>query len=92
MNKRSFLKKASVLGLLPFTYPKFFEPTHEARNILESSPVAEEHPKAPLDFWQKIRSQYDLTTDYINLESGYYNIVPKPTLEKTSGQYEAREY
>ena len=82
MNKRSFLKKASVLGLLPFTYPKFFEPTHEARNILESSPVAEEHPKAPLDFWQKIRSQYDLTTDYINLESGYYNIIPKPTLEK----------
>lgn len=35
-----------------------------------------------LDFWQKIRSQYNLQTDFINLESGYYNIIPQPTLEK----------
>ncbi|RVU24190.1 aminotransferase class V-fold PLP-dependent enzyme [Sandaracinomonas limnophila] len=34
------------------------------------------------DFWQKIRSQYNLQTDFINLESGYYNIIPQPTLEK----------
>jgi selenocysteine lyase/cysteine desulfurase len=32
------------------------------------------------DFWQKVRSDYELKPDYINLESGYYNIIPKPTL------------
>lgn len=82
MNKRSFLKKASVLGLLPFTYPKFFEPTHGTRYAIDSGSAAGKHPEASLDFWQKIRNEYDLTSDYINLESGYYNITPKPTLEK----------
>lgn len=33
------------------------------------------------DFWTKVRSHYDLHPDFINLESGYYNIIPKPTLE-----------
>ena len=34
------------------------------------------------DFWKLVRSQYDLHPDFINLESGYYNIIPKPTLKK----------
>ncbi len=34
------------------------------------------------DFWSKIRSDYQLKEDYINLESGYYNIIPQPTLNK----------
>jgi selenocysteine lyase/cysteine desulfurase len=33
-------------------------------------------------FWEKIRKDYLLTPDYINLENGYYNIMPQPTLEK----------
>ncbi len=32
------------------------------------------------DFWIKIRQDYKLKPDYINLESGYYNIIPSPTL------------
>lgn len=32
------------------------------------------------DFWLKIREDYKLKPDYINLESGYYNIIPTPTL------------
>jgi selenocysteine lyase/cysteine desulfurase len=31
--------------------------------------------------WNKVRSDYDLKPDYINLESGYYNIIPKPTMQ-----------
>jgi selenocysteine lyase/cysteine desulfurase len=34
------------------------------------------------DFWEYIRSHYQLKPDYINLENGYYNILPKPILEK----------
>jgi len=32
------------------------------------------------DFWLKVRQDYKLKPDYINLESGYYNIIPTPTL------------
>ncbi|MBT8258383.1 MAG: aminotransferase class V-fold PLP-dependent enzyme [Bacteroidia bacterium] len=32
------------------------------------------------DFWRKIRGDYVLKPEYINLESGYYNIIPIPTL------------
>ena len=31
--------------------------------------------------WEEIRSHYKLKPDYINLESGYYNIIPKPILD-----------
>lgn len=31
--------------------------------------------------WDKMREAYQLSSDYINLENGYYNILPKATLE-----------
>ena len=42
----------------------------------------ESKPSTGQDFWEEVRGQYALTSDFINLESGYYNIVPSPTLEK----------
>ncbi len=33
------------------------------------------------DFWATIRGNYKLKPEYINLESGYYNILPQPILE-----------
>ncbi len=33
------------------------------------------------DFWVTIRGNYKLKPEYINLESGYYNILPQPILE-----------
>jgi len=35
------------------------------------------------DFWSKIRGDYTLKPDYINLENGYYCFMPKQTLEQT---------
>ncbi|MDB4192516.1 aminotransferase class V-fold PLP-dependent enzyme, partial [Flavobacteriaceae bacterium] len=32
------------------------------------------------NFWLQVRKDYSLKPDYINLESGYYNIIPNPTL------------
>jgi len=34
------------------------------------------------DFWLEIRKGYRLNPDIINLENGYYNIIPEQTLER----------
>lgn len=34
------------------------------------------------EFWKQVRGKYRLKPDYINLENGYYNILPNPLLEK----------
>ena len=73
MDKRSFLKKAPILGVLPFFYPEIEDLSAED---------IESKPSTGQDFWEEVRGQYALTSDFINLESGYYNIVPSPTLEK----------
>ena len=33
------------------------------------------------ELWNTVRSHYQLHPDFINLESGYYNIIPQPTLQ-----------
>jgi selenocysteine lyase/cysteine desulfurase len=37
------------------------------------------------DFWATLRRRYVLTTDYINLENGYYSIQSQPVLESFIG-------
>ena len=74
MNKRSFLKTIGNYSLIPFIIPT------EAINYVnlnESLPKKLNNEK----LWKEIRSHYKLKPDYINLESGYYNIIPKPVLE-----------
>ena len=74
MDKRSFLKTTAALGALPFSGFAFApQPT------TIPSPL----PKVTdATLWETVRAQYTLTQDYINLESGYYNIIPNPTLER----------
>ena len=72
MKKRDFIKSMGLVGLSP---------------LLQVSPSLNKHslPTAPLledEFWELVRSHYELHPDFINLESGYYNITPKPTLAK----------
>ncbi|MDA9211982.1 aminotransferase class V-fold PLP-dependent enzyme, partial [Flavobacteriaceae bacterium] len=45
--------------------------------------VSHSLPKTRSDeeLWATIRSHYTLKDDYINLESGYYSIIPNPVLE-----------
>lgn len=47
----------------------------------EGSPRPYEFEKES-DFWDRIREDYALKPDYINLENGYYCISPKPVLER----------
>jgi selenocysteine lyase/cysteine desulfurase len=69
MNKRTFLKACTLLGASApwFSY---------AKTQTTTSLASDE------DFWEGIRGGYRLKPDYINLENGYYNVLPQATLEK----------
>ena len=74
MNKRSFLKTIRNLSLTPLIIPT---------KPINYIGLKELLPKKLSDqkLWEEIRSHYKLKPDYINLESGYYNIIPKPILD-----------
>ncbi len=75
MNKREFLR-LSLAGLtaLPLmgTSERLFASVADA----ESGDLAGDG-----DFWAKIRATYKLKPDYINLESGFYCLLPEETLD-----------
>ncbi len=76
MQKRSFLKGLAMAGLsVPFSVNAMDKWIALAENKQAAELAADE------DFWTGIRSAYDLKPDYINLENGYYNILPKELLE-----------
>jgi len=74
MNKRDFLKTFGTAAIgspflsLDSSSNHKFEDYSKRNNLSET------------DFWKKIREDYTLKKDYINLENGYYCIVPNPTL------------
>ena len=76
MKKRDFIKRFGALGLIPFSQSIRYTSLNKLENLLNTENLSDN------DFWKLVRSQYDLHPDFINLESGYYNIIPKPTLEK----------
>ena len=73
MDKRKFLKRfgqtLAASAVLPHTLRATERGNWEFPALEDDS------------YWDVIRSHYALKPDYINLESGYYNIIPKPTLE-----------
>lgn len=86
MNKREFLRSLALAGtglpLLSMDLPSWvadLPPDHSGLYQNE-------------DFWAKVRADYKLKPDYINLESGYYNIIPQPTLKKLQEHIEAVNY
>ena len=75
MDKRSFLKKSLVLGM---TFPFFLESLAQKFEKVESTSeldLAEED-----EFWRELRSDYLLKSDYVNLENGYYCMLPQALL------------
>lgn len=76
MDKRTFLKQATTLGLgAPLLFPKL---DRLIASIDGRSAAEVAHDES---FWAEIRSDYRLKPDYINLENGYYCFVPQETLE-----------
>lgn len=76
MDKRSFLKSAGLLGLGTMLGPSGLAKLIESVAEIPTAELAKDE-----DFWMQIRADYLLKPDYINLENGYYCILPKPVLE-----------
>ena len=75
MKKRDFLKNLSLAALGPSIYNSAL-----ASSIATVGNSTDKNLASNEDFWLKVRQDYKLKPDYINLESGYYNIIPTPTL------------
>jgi selenocysteine lyase/cysteine desulfurase len=76
MKKRDFIKTLSKAALVSPLYASILTSCLEEVKEIPAKDLAINE-----DFWLKVRSDYKLKPDYINLESGYYNIIPTPTLD-----------
>ncbi|MBT3645953.1 MAG: aminotransferase, partial [Cryomorphaceae bacterium] len=74
MDKRNFIK---TLGALSFSPLVSANELSKIKHISDKLPIIDDDE----ELWKTIRSHYTLKDDYINLESGYYNIIPNPILE-----------
>lgn len=77
MKKRTFIKTAALSGIGSSIGMDALAALFDSKKNVSAETLA-----ADDQFWKQIRSQYLIKTDYINFESGYYNIIPQPTLEK----------
>ena len=77
MNKRSFIKNATLTGIGASLGVDALAALFETKKYSSAAALA-----ADDKFWNQIRTQYMLKPDYINLENGFYNFIPQPTLEK----------
>ncbi len=76
MDKRSFLKHLAAFGI---SAPAIFARLDRlVDTVTHRSP---EEVAGDETFWAEVRSAYRLKPDYINLENGYYNIMPEEILE-----------
>jgi selenocysteine lyase/cysteine desulfurase len=72
MQKREFLKGLTGLGLsTPLTF------NHLDALMASIGHLSDDALATHEDFWLKIRADYRLKSDYINLENGFYGIMPK---------------
>ena len=76
MNKRRFLKSMGLLSLAGVTTSNGMDKWLNDFGHLSPEELAQEET-----FWTGIRGNYRLKPDYINLENGYYCILPQETLE-----------
>ena len=74
MDKRRFIKSLGALS---------FSPLIVANELTDFKPISKTLPviNNEDELWDTVRSHYTLKEEYINLESGYYNIIPNPILE-----------
>ena len=76
MEKRAFIKNLALVGI---GGSSLFKNLDKWISEVEHRPMDEVTQDE--EFWGRIRSGYRLKPDYINLENGYYCIIPQETLE-----------
>jgi selenocysteine lyase/cysteine desulfurase len=72
MDKRCFLRSALTATTAVMLDPKLMGQTA----TLRTGPVVQDE-----SFWKAVRAQFRLTSDYINLENGFYCFQPEPVLD-----------
>ena len=76
MDKRSFLKNVGLMSLAaPLSFAHLEKVVADVKHLDPSDVASDE------DFWTKVRGDYDLKPDYINLENGYYCFMPRQTMD-----------
>src|SRR5579872_2809904 len=87
MDKRTFIKGVTLAGLgLPLAGSALAEWTSRYNHQAAGELAGNE------DFWAGIRGGYRLKPEYINLENGYYNILPAEILEAFIGHVREVNY
>ena len=74
MDKRRFIKSLGALSFSPLVSASELS---DFKPLLKNLPVINNED----ELWKTVRSHYTLKDEYINLESGYYNIIPDPILD-----------
>ena len=87
MNKRSFIKN---VGVMSAAFSAGFVRLQQAVAAVEHVPAAA--LAANEEFWRKVRDDYRIKPDYINLENGYYCFLPEQTLEDLIDHMRAVNY
>ena len=77
VDKRTFIKSTSLAGLAALVNMQAWGSVREELSALPPGDTASDD-----EFWKAVRGGYKLKSEYINLESGYYNIMPQPILER----------
>ena len=73
MDKRNFIKTLGALSVSPIISANHLS---EFEELSKGLPIIDNEK----ELWDTVRSHYTLKDDYINLESGYYSIIPNPVL------------
>ncbi len=76
MDKRSFIKNMGLMSAAAVSFSSLRDAVAAVDNVPVSDLAGDE------DFWLKVRGDYDIKSDYINLENGYYCFLPQQTLER----------
>lgn len=75
MQKREFIKTLALTGIsLPLFGASSDEIFYKFNNLSASQMANDE------DFWNNLRGGFKLKTEYINLENGYYSMMPQAIL------------
>ena len=87
MKKRQFLKTFAITGITAPAWSKSLDLANDS--VYGKTP---ENIASDETFWREIRKAYKLKPDYINLENGYYSILPTEILEKAQAHQNEVNY
>ena len=82
MNKRTFLKKTSLMGVAGLASITGLARVADSVCAINAATENPDDKLNNVDYWAKIRKGYNLKPDYINLENGYYCIQPEAIMDK----------